>query len=315
MIRDRKTLPGLNHLEQNVYDGLQDIPTIVELIPLAANAVAVSQIYMARVHSFPSSNGLDLGPWHEKVKAHVHHLKENPSLFLKPGVTAMELCLDGRPMQCPDVLLALQHEAADLPTEDVIGAITAFFAGAEEGWIRFSEEYAPEGRVASLTPAQRDCAFMPMTNDANEGALEHYWLMMRQKPLTLALQLDDALQTELHVGVMKRHFGVKGHAYLRQRARIRIKEKHARAAKKLLKRAQEMAGVVVELDPTRIQEMSSNDLCKQLVLWHERVFTKKEIPVASKCTKKLTASQLACKLSSASRTRTCRQICFRTQQL
>jgi hypothetical protein len=31
--------------------------------------------------------------------------------------------------------------------------------------------------------------------------------------------------------------------------------------------------------------MSSNDLCKQLVLWRERVF-KKELPIASKCTKK-----------------------------
>lgn len=315
MIRDRKTSPGLNHLEQNVYDGLQDIPTIVELIPLAANAVAMSQIYMAHVRSSPSSNGLDLGPWHEKVKAHVHHLKENPSLFLKPGVTATELCLDGRPMQCPDVLLALQREAANLPTEDVIGAITAFFAGAEEGWIRFSEEYAPEGRVASLTPAQRDRAFMPTTNDANEGALGHYRLTMRQKPSLSLLHYNSMMLYKRNCtsGYMKRHFGVKGHAYLRQRARmidslglekqrrralaaaaekktelnrIRIKEKHARAAKKLLKRAQEMAGVVVELDPTRIQEMSSIDLCKQLVLWRERVFTKKELPVASKCTKK-----------------------------
>ena len=126
MIRDRKTLPGLNHLEQNVYNGLQDIPTIVELIPLAANTIAMSQIYMAHVRSSSSRNGLGLGPWHEKVKAHVHHLKENPSLFLKPGVTSTELCLDGRPMQCPDVLLALQREAANLPTEDVIGAVTAF---------------------------------------------------------------------------------------------------------------------------------------------------------------------------------------------
>jgi hypothetical protein len=29
--------------------------------------------------------------------------------------------------------------------EDVIGTLAAFFAGLEEGWIRFSEEYAPSG--------------------------------------------------------------------------------------------------------------------------------------------------------------------------
>ena len=77
-------------------------------------------------------------------------------------------------MQNLDVLLAIQREAANLPTEDVIGALTAFFAGAEDAWIRFTEEYAPGGCIASLTPTQRKRAFMPTTNDANEGALGHY---------------------------------------------------------------------------------------------------------------------------------------------
>ena len=210
--------PGLNHLEQNVYDGLQDIPTIVELIPLAANAIAMLQIYMARIWSSPSSNSLDLGPWHKKVKAHVHHLKENLSLFLKPSVMAMELCLDGRLMQCPNMLLALQHEAANLPMEDVISAIMAFFAGAEEGWIRFSEEYAPERHVASLTPAQHDHAFMPTTNDANEGALGHYQLTMRQKPSLSLLHYNSMMlyKQNCTLGYIKWHFGAKGHAYLCQ---------------------------------------------------------------------------------------------------
>ena len=57
MIRDRKTMAGLNHLEHNVYKGLQDSPTIVEMIPLAANAIAISQIYMAHVQASSSSNG------------------------------------------------------------------------------------------------------------------------------------------------------------------------------------------------------------------------------------------------------------------
>jgi hypothetical protein len=60
---------------------------------------------MAYVRSSSSSNGLDLGDWHEKVKGNVRHLKENPSLFLKADVTSKQLCLDGR--QNPDVLEAL----------------------------------------------------------------------------------------------------------------------------------------------------------------------------------------------------------------
>ena len=116
MIRDRKNTPGLNHLEQNVYNGLQDIPTIVELIPLAANAIAISQHYMAHVRS-SLSNGLDLGSWHEKVKVHVHHLATNPDLILKADPASKDLCLDAQPLHRPEVLQALQHEAANLPQD------------------------------------------------------------------------------------------------------------------------------------------------------------------------------------------------------
>ena len=314
MIRDRKNTPGLNHLEQNVYNGLQDIPTIVELIPLAANAIAVSQHYMAHVRS-SSSNGLDLGSWHEKVKAHVHHLATNPDLILKADPASKELCLDAQPLHRPEVLQVLQHEAANLPQEDVVGTLSAFFGGSSAAWERFTEEYAPTGTIASLTPVQRDRAFMATTNDVNEGALGHYRLTMRKTPRLTLLHYNSMMmyKKNLTSGYIKRHFGAKEHAYLRQKARfldklglekqrrqilavaaqkktelnrIKIREKGDRAAQKRLKRAEEMAGVTLELDPERLRGMSSTDLCKQLVLWCERVFKKKELPMASKCTKK-----------------------------
>ena len=90
----------------------------MELIPLAANTIAVSRYYMAAARS--SSNGLDLGLFHEKVKAHVRHLSTNPHLFLRGDITAKELCLDQEPFCQPEVLKALQREAK--PKEDVLGS-------------------------------------------------------------------------------------------------------------------------------------------------------------------------------------------------
>jgi hypothetical protein len=44
-IKDGKDRPGFTNMEQNVYCGLQDIPTLTELAVLALYAQAVSHPY------------------------------------------------------------------------------------------------------------------------------------------------------------------------------------------------------------------------------------------------------------------------------
>ena len=43
IVRDCKTRPGLNHMEENVYKGLHDIPTLTEMAAMALYAQAVSK--------------------------------------------------------------------------------------------------------------------------------------------------------------------------------------------------------------------------------------------------------------------------------
>ena len=313
MIRDRKNSPGLNHLEQNVYNGLHDTPTMVELVALAANTIAVSKPYITKIRMSESS-ALDMGPFHEKVKAHVHSLAINPSLFLRPDVAPKELCLDGQLHQ-PEVLKALQTEAAKLPLQDVVGVLAAFFRGSADGWGRFTEEFVPNGAIASLTKSQRKQAFMPTTNDANEGALGEYRCAMRKAP-RLTLHHYNSMTTYRRnrtSAYMRRHFGARENGFLRQKARFldslglekqrrrllaaanqkkvelnrsKIKEKELRAKERALKHQAEMLGVTLEMDPGQVRSMQSKDLEKQLRLWRERVFKNKELPAPTKCTKK-----------------------------
>ena len=71
-------------------------------------------------------------------------------------------------------------------------------------------------------PAQCDHAFMAMTNDVNEGTLGHYRLTMRKTPRLPLLHYNSMMmyKKNLTSGYIKRHFGAKEHAYLRQKARF-----------------------------------------------------------------------------------------------
>ncbi len=49
--------------------------------------------------------------------------------------------------------------------------LVAFFEGAAATWKRFTSEFAPGGLINEATTQEKDSAWMPPTNDANEGAL------------------------------------------------------------------------------------------------------------------------------------------------
>ncbi|KAF8805861.1 hypothetical protein BYT27DRAFT_7103543, partial [Phlegmacium glaucopus] len=64
--------------------------------------------------------------------------------------------------------------------------LVAFFKGAAETWERFTSEFAPGGLIDEATAEERELAWMPATNDENEGFLGSFRHIMRYQPqLTL----------------------------------------------------------------------------------------------------------------------------------
>lgn len=61
-------------------------------------------------------------------------------------------------------------------------ALVAFLKGASETWSRFTSEFAPGGLIDEATTEEKELAFMPPTNDENEGALGEFRQLMRRQP-------------------------------------------------------------------------------------------------------------------------------------
>ena len=69
-------------------------------------------------------------------------------------------------------------------------ALVAFCKGAHETWKRFTSEYTPGGLIDEATQEERDLAWMPSTNDVNEGALGQFRVMIRRQPQLTLLQYN-----------------------------------------------------------------------------------------------------------------------------
>jgi len=61
-------------------------------------------------------------------------------------------------------------------------ALVLFLEGALETWIHFSAEFADNGKIAQADAKQRHRAWMPTTNDHNEGALGAFRVSKRKAP-------------------------------------------------------------------------------------------------------------------------------------
>ena len=69
-------------------------------------------------------------------------------------------------------------------------ALVAFCKGAHETWKQFTSEYTPGGLIDKATQEERDLAWMPSTNDVNEGALGQFRVMIRRQPQLTLLQYN-----------------------------------------------------------------------------------------------------------------------------
>jgi hypothetical protein len=129
-------------------------------------------------------NVLDLGPLHVAIHEHIEQILANPPIIFGADLSAEMASLDGCPWHNPKAVAAVINLMDSLPH---LQAITmAFCRGALTTWIHFSAEFAPGGLIDECSAAEKQLAWMPSTNDANEGALGGYHVAMRGKPsLTL----------------------------------------------------------------------------------------------------------------------------------
>lgn len=141
-------------------------------------------LHQVRGPGTESTNLLDLGPLHRSVRDHIQAILDNPDIIFGADVAYETATLDGLEWADPKAMTAV---FALLPSLPHIKAITlAFFRGALMTWTRFSAEFAPGGIIDTCTATERQLAWMPSTNDANEGALGAYRVAIRGKPsLTL----------------------------------------------------------------------------------------------------------------------------------
>lgn len=274
-----------SHMEENLVIALNDIPTRTELAVLALYAQSVSHPYMKTIRENPETNALDLGPLNKKVESFIKRIIEDPSFLVGDNVTHEVGTVDQQPWRSKEVVEEINKLAPEFP--HLKGALVAFFRGALESWKRFTSEYTPGGLIDEATQEEKDLAWMPTTNDMNEGALGQFRVMMRRQPQLTLLQYNARTMFSRNktAEFMAAMFSEDTHKYVRELARVtdtsekerkRQIVKHAEekiavkvaARKKREARAQEtatrIAQVKLEFDKSKIQAKIGKDL-KDLV--------------------------------------------------
>jgi hypothetical protein len=283
--RLRKSTKKFNHMEQNFWNAIHDIPTLSELAVLSLYAQSISHPYMEKVRT-PGQNALELGPYHAKVLDHIGEIISNPHLLIGPTPSFTTAALDGKNWNSPKMFEAVHEKLSTFP--HICGLLTAFFKGAKETWKRFTSEFAPDGLIDQSTAEEKELAWMPATNDVNEGALGAFRIQMRTKPqLTMtnhnALAMFEHNDTQNFMNALFTESGdfkfLRGQAraykgkdrakqkemVVRQQEKNQKQEEAANKRKEAAaQRKKEIEELQLELDKDKIQKMVGNDLKKQL---------------------------------------------------
>ncbi|KEP45562.1 hypothetical protein V565_260290, partial [Rhizoctonia solani 123E] len=279
-IRKQKATGMLNHLESNIVKALNCSATLAELLCMALYGQIISKPYIRSVRSATvAGKGLaDLAFLHTQVKQHLEEVISHPSLVLELKSCKSLVAFDSSKWESPKVLTALQKHRSGLPY--LTELFVAFCQGALQTWARFTDELSPSAPIALLTSEQRDRAFMPPTNDANEGALGTWRVWARRFPsLTLhrfnAIIMNRANQTKTYID---QTLTLKQHKWVRTEARridsskleatrragivcaqikeaTRNEEARSQRNERRNKREEYVAGIKLVLDLTAIQKM------------------------------------------------------------
>jgi len=189
-VQEKKKVMRFSHMEENLWKALHCSATKTELAVLALYGQAISHPYMGYIRGSENKkiNMLDLGPFHKKVHNHIKRIIEDPAFLVGPTATYETGAMDGQEWDSPRVFEVIQQYAPELP--HLIPVLVAFFKGAAETWKRFTSEFSPGGLIDEATVAEKDLAWMPPTNDINEGALGSFRVLMRQQPQLTLLQFN-----------------------------------------------------------------------------------------------------------------------------
>ncbi|KIJ35205.1 hypothetical protein M422DRAFT_262587 [Sphaerobolus stellatus SS14] len=280
LMMDRKEARSLNHMERNLQIALEDIPTLHELCVLALFAMIVSRPYMQVIcgEGHENRNILDMGPFHSKVAAYMERITEDSMLILSPGADAQTASLDRKPWARADFMYAIWAMSLKLP--HLKDLIVTFFKGALETWKRFTQEFTPGGVIATVSLCMKALAWMPTTNDVNEGALGSRRIAKRSFPKATELTLNSRQHYRWNrTGKFIRNLSPEQHLFLRKRARhlqslniqknLRIaravydkeivKQKHNQDAMKLEKK-RKAADILTQVVPIISLEILSNSI-------------------------------------------------------
>jgi len=131
---------------------------------------------------------LDLGPLHNEVLIHMQKIINTPDLLVGSRVSHTTGELHGHQWETPELFPTVKAMADRMPHLKQL--VVVFFNGAKETWKRFTSEFTPGGTIDEATLEEKELAWMPPTNDLNEGLLGSYRQFMRFKPLASLLQFN-----------------------------------------------------------------------------------------------------------------------------
>jgi len=174
-VKDSKKKCVFTNMEKNLYNALKDPATLTELAVLALYAQAISHPYMRQIRG-KNINMLDLAPLHLEVEQHMINVIENPSILISADATYTTGAMDGKEWEKPDVVEAISKHMPELP--HLSNVLVVFFGNAHATWKNFTTEFTPGGVIDSATDLQKELAWMPATNDVNEGmlgSLQQFW--------------------------------------------------------------------------------------------------------------------------------------------
>jgi hypothetical protein len=251
----------------------------------------------------------------ERLIAHSNILSQDPIDELK--------FLGDKNYHYSEATLAVLDMSDNMP--HLADIYKAFLSGALETWLRFTSEFEIGGDIDLATTTDREDAWMPPTNDANEGALGSLRIAMRENP-NMSLHLieakmkyrkndtqafmDSCLLPADHKWLMKeaRRIDSLGLEHIRadnQRKHDQVVEEMTRekAKAKALKQAELTArlnSVILVQDPDTIKELTNKALDEQLAVYRR---VDNSVPKVSKL--KVKSLKVSALLEAVDRSKNC----------
>ncbi|KAJ7113191.1 hypothetical protein C8R44DRAFT_882202 [Mycena epipterygia] len=307
-LKDGKVKRNHNHLKQNIVKGLNCPKTISQMVALVLFCMAVMHPFAHGVWGAGTENLniLDLGPFHASVKAHIEKLLANPDLLLSSAPDSYKVAtLDGQMWSNPKAFSECIKLAPTLP--DVKPLLLAGLKRALECWERFTAEFTTGRLINQSTAAELEIAFMPSTNDANEGILGMWRRFSRESPSSTIGHFTD--QAMFHRNgtqdFMDVHMNTpEDHLFLRQAAR-KLDQSGVEQARRVelndhrQQVKERLAAVGIKLDRAEILKMNDKELKDQLELHCTQSSPDKEIPIKARL--KVKADRMAALLAALDR--------------